>query len=88
LVGEDEVTSAVKLPPVSTRAWFRGQSLLRFSNQIAGASWDSVIFDVSADRPLVRIPTLDPLRGNQEQLGDIFESANSAADLVMRLSDS
>lgn len=86
LVGEEEVTAAVKLPPISTRAWFRGQSLLRYSDQIAGASWDSVIFDVSADRPLVRIPTLDPLKGNQEQLGDIFKSSDSAADLVMRLS--
>jgi len=88
LVGDAEIIAAVKFPPISTRAWFRGQSLLRFSNQIAGASWDSVIFDISADRPLLRIPTLDPLKGNQEQLGDIFESAKSAADLVMRLSHS
>lgn len=86
LVSHDDVTRAVKYPPISTRAWFRGQSLLQYANCIAGASWDSVIFDVSADRPLVRIPTPDPLKGNKQQLQDVFDASESVADLVLRLS--
>lgn len=85
LTAEKEVELAMKNPPGSTRAWFRGQSLLKFPESIAGASWDSVIFDVGVDRPLVRIPTLDPLKGTQSQVGELFEISTTAGDLIRRL---
>lgn len=86
LTNDEEVVAAISTPPISTRAWFRGQVLLKFSSQVAGASWDSVIFDVSPDRPLVRIPTLDPLRGTKAQLEDIFTNSLTASDLLAQLS--
>jgi len=82
----DEIESAVQIPPTSTRAWFRGQALRHFPNKIAGASWDSVIFDVSADRPLVRIPTTDPYKGTKVQLGDIFERNQDISSLIEQIS--
>ncbi|MFY9324965.1 MAG: proteasome accessory factor PafA2 family protein, partial [Candidatus Nanopelagicales bacterium] len=87
LTDEQAVEEAIKNPPSSTRAWFRGQALLKFPNEIAGASWDSVIFDVGADRPLVRIPTLDPLKGTRVQVEELFNSSSSAADLIMQLGE-
>lgn len=86
LTSDEDVIAAVTSPPTSTRAWFRGQALLKFTSQVAAASWDSVIFDVSTDRPLVRIPTLDPLKGTEAQLADIFNNSRSAADLLAQLS--
>ena len=35
--------------------------------------------------PLVRVPTLDPLRGTREHVGALLDSASSAADLVRSL---
>jgi Pup amidohydrolase len=85
LTNDTAVEAAIENPPSSTRAWFRGQSLMNFPNDIAGASWDSVIFDVGADRPLVRIPTLDPLKGTQAQVEELFKKSRTAADLIRQL---
>src|SRR3982075_3917193 len=64
LVTEQQVIDAVDNPPTDTRAYFRGECLRRFGADIAAASWDSVIFDLGGDS-LVRIPTLEPLRGSK-----------------------
>lgn len=53
----------------------------RFGTDIAAASWDSVIFDVGAES-LVRIPTLEPLRGTKEHVGRLLDDAASARELV------
>ena len=37
-------------PPEDTRAYFRGECLRRYAEQVAAASWDSVIFDVPGRR--------------------------------------
>lgn len=82
---EAQVAEAVLRPPEDTRAWFRGECLRRYADDVAAASWDSVIFDLP-DRPaLQRVPTLDPLRGTRAHVGDILDRAPSAADLVRML---
>ena len=43
--------------------------------------WDSVIFDVGREN-LVRIPTMEPLRGTREHVGALFESSSTAQELV------
>src|SRR6202045_4433583 len=84
LVSEQQVLSAVDKPPTDTRAYFRGECLRRFGADIAAASWDSVIFDLGGDS-LVRIPTLEPLRGSKAHVGALLESARTAAELVDQL---
>ena len=37
-------------PPEDTRAYFRGRCLEQYADQIAAASWDSVIFDLPGPR--------------------------------------
>ncbi|MCZ4558992.1 depupylase/deamidase Dop [Rhodococcus maanshanensis] len=84
LVTEQQVLDAISNPPTDTRAYFRGECLRRFGADIAAASWDSVIFDLGGDS-LVRIPTLEPLRGSKAHVGKLLESVDSAADLVDQL---
>jgi Pup amidohydrolase len=81
LLTDDEVTRAMVTPPADTRAFFRGECLRRFPAQVAAASWDSVVFDLGREN-LVRIPTMEPLRGTRDHVGALFESTSSAQELV------
>jgi proteasome accessory factor A len=81
LLTDDEVTRAMTAPPTDTRAFFRGECLRRYPAQVAAASWDSVVFDIGREN-LVRIPTMEPLRGTREHVGALFEATSSAAELV------
>ncbi|MBV9845107.1 MAG: proteasome accessory factor PafA2 [Kutzneria sp.] len=81
LVSEEEVRAAVTTPPEDTRAYFRGRCLERYPGSVAAASWDSVIFDIGRES-LVRIPTLEPLRGTKAHVGALLEAANTAEELV------
>lgn len=84
MVTEQQVLDAVTRPPSDTRAYFRGECLRKFGADIAAASWDSVIFDLGGDS-LVRIPTLEPLRGSRSHVGALLDSVDSAAELVDQL---
>ena len=78
LLTDDEVTRAMPSPPSDTRAFFRGECLRRYPAQVAAASWDSVVFDLGREN-LVRIPTMEPLRGTREHVGALFEASATAA---------
>jgi proteasome accessory factor A len=81
LVTEEEVRDAITRPPEDTRAYFRGRCLERYPAEVAAASWDSVIFDLGRES-LVRIPTLEPLRGTRMHVGDLLDASNTAVELV------
>jgi proteasome accessory factor PafA2 len=81
LLTDEEVARAMTTPPADTRAFFRGECLRRYPAQVAAASWDSVVFDLGREN-LVRIPTMEPLRGTREHVGALFESTSSAQELV------
>ena len=81
LLTDDEVTRAMSAPPADTRAFFRGECLRRYPGQVAAASWDSVVFDLGREN-LVRIPTMEPLRGTREHVGALFEASATAQELV------
>ncbi|MGH3980219.1 MAG: depupylase/deamidase Dop [Pseudonocardiaceae bacterium] len=81
LVTEEEVRAAVTTPPEDTRAYFRGRCLQRYPTEVAAASWDSVIFDLGRES-LVRIPTLEPLRGTRSHVGALLDASTSARELV------
>jgi proteasome accessory factor A len=84
LVSDDEVEWAIDHPPADTRAYFRGECLRRFSDQIAAASWDALIFDVGDDS-LRKVPTMEPTRGTQAHVSDLFESSPDAVTLLDNL---
>jgi Pup amidohydrolase len=81
LVTEEEVRAAITNPPTDTRAFFRGRCLERYPAEVAAASWDSVIFDLGRES-LVRIPTLEPLRGTRAHVGQLLDDSPTAQELV------
>jgi proteasome accessory factor PafA2 len=81
---EAEVQRAIEAPPVDTRAYFRGRCLAQFSQQVAAASWDSVIFDLGAET-LQRVPMHEPLRGTESATKALLDSCRTAADLIDKI---
>jgi proteasome accessory factor A len=84
LVTEDAVVAAMTTPPEDTRAYFRGRCLERYPAEVAAASWDSVIFDLGRES-LVRIPTMEPLRGTRGHVGELIDNSRTAEELVEAL---
>jgi proteasome accessory factor A len=81
LVTDADVDRAVGEPPEDTRAYFRGRCLEKYADDVAAASWDSVIFDVGRDS-LQRVPMLEPLRGTKAHVDDLLARCPTAAQLV------
>ena len=85
LVDDAEVERAVAEPPHDTRAYFRGRCLAQYPDDVAAASWDSVIFDLPEHDSLQRVPMLEPLRGTRAHVGPLLDRCATAADLVRAL---
>ncbi|HXH78151.1 depupylase/deamidase Dop [Nocardioides sp.] len=85
LVDDATIERAMHDPPTDTRAYFRGRCLEKFAGDVAAASWDSVIFDLPGRESLQRVPTIDPLRGSKEHVGDLLDECDTALELVSRL---
>ncbi|MDD2859367.1 MAG: depupylase/deamidase Dop [Candidatus Nanopelagicales bacterium] len=81
-VTDDAVEHARLHPPTDTRAFFRGECLRRFPDDIAAASWDSLVFDLPGRESLIRVPTIEPSRGTQAHVGALLDRATSAAHLI------
>ena len=73
-------------PPEDTRAYFRGRCLEQYADDVAAASWDSVIFDLPGRDSLQRVPTLEPLRGTRNHVKALLDRCRTAEDLVRILS--
>ena len=82
LVSPADAAAAASAAPRDTRAYFRGQCLARYGEQVAAASWDSVIFDVPGREALQRVPMLEPLRGTADHVEALLERCADAASLV------
>ncbi|HZJ06776.1 MAG TPA: depupylase/deamidase Dop [Nocardioidaceae bacterium] len=85
LLGDDEIAEAMHEPPTDTRAYFRGKCLEKYADQIAAASWDSVIFDLPGHESLQRVPTIDPLRGSRSHVGELLDRCDTAEALFAAL---
>jgi len=84
LTSDEDVARATTSPPDSTRAYFRGRCLERFSSAIVAANWDSVVFDIGED-PLRRVPMMEPLKGTARHVDTLFEGCDTPAELLRRL---
>jgi proteasome accessory factor A len=85
LLTDEQVTDAMHRPPSDTRAYFRGRCLEKYADQIAAASWDSVIFDLPGHESLQRVPTIDPLRGTRRHVGELLDRCDTAESLFAAL---
>ena len=84
LQSDEEVREAVHNPPTTTRAYFRGQCVARYPDQIVAANWDSVVFDLG-EGPLQRVPMMDPLRGTAALTEDLLKVSATADELLEAL---
>jgi proteasome accessory factor A len=82
ILTDDEIERAVIDPPEDTRAYFRGRCLAKYADDVAAASWDSVIFDLPGHDSLQRVPTLEPLRGTKAHVGALLDRCDTAEELV------
>jgi proteasome accessory factor A len=85
VVDDETIARAVTEPPSDTRAYFRGHCVSRFSKDVVGASWDSVIFDVPGHGRLQRVPTREPLRGTEALTGELFSRHQDAGSFLAEL---
>ena len=85
LIDDERVADAVADPPTDTRAYFRGRCLQKYPKDVAAASWDSVIFDLPGRDSLQRIPTMEPLRGTREHVGQLLDESETALELFEAL---
>jgi proteasome accessory factor A len=84
IVHADDVAAAMVDPPTTTRAYFRGRCLQKFTNDVVAANWDSLVFDVGRD-PLRRVPMMEPLRGTADHVGKLIDDSATASELLERL---
>jgi proteasome accessory factor PafA2 len=85
LLTDETVEKAMHDPPEDTRAYFRGRCLEKYSEHVAAASWDSVIFDLPGRESLQRVPTIDPLRGSKAHVGELLDRCETAEALFTAL---
>jgi proteasome accessory factor A len=86
VVTDAEIEHGIMSPPEDTRAYFRGRCLALYPEEVAAASWDSVIFDLPGRESLQRVPTLEPLRGTRAHVGALLDRSPTADALVEALS--
>ncbi len=84
LFSDDEIGTAVSVPPEGTRAYFRGRCVERYGSDLVAANWDSLVFDVG-EETLKRVPMMEPLRGSRERVEGLLDRAETAAELVRAL---
>jgi len=85
LLDDAAVERAMHDPPEDTRAYFRGRCLEKYADHVAAASWDSVIFDLPGRESLQRVPTIDPLRGSKQHVGELVDRCETAEQLFSAL---
>jgi proteasome accessory factor A len=84
LYDDAAVERATTRPPESTRAYFRGECVRRYGEDLIAANWDSLVFDVG-EETLKRVPMMEPLRGSRERVGDLLDGCENAAELIRAL---
>ncbi len=84
LVPRERVLEAVENPPRDSRAYFRGTAMKQFPREVYGVSWTSVLFDVG-NSTIKRVPLMDPLRGTEKLVKEIFNKSGTAEGLLSLL---
>jgi proteasome accessory factor A len=84
LVEASQVERAIRHAPDTTRAYFRGQCLERWPDQVVSANWDCLVLDVGRG-PLRRVPMMEPLRGTKDLVGQICSESGTLLELLDRL---
>ncbi len=85
VTSEQEIEAAMHRPPENTRAWFRGECVRRFPDEVVAAGWDGIVLNLGEDRGLVRLPMDDPGLGTRALTEEALLGATDIDDLLRRL---
>ena len=81
---DEEIMKAVHTPPADTRAFFRGECLRRYPQEVFGVNWDSISFAVG-EEPVRRIMMSEPLKGSRPYVEDLLKRSSTASELLANL---
>jgi Pup amidohydrolase len=84
ILKEDEIKTAIFMPPDTTRAYFRGRSVARFNSQINAIHWDEVVFDQNSSQRRVAFNHASD-DDRIEQLNTVIREASNYEDFLLRL---
>ena len=85
IVTDSEINAAIHTPPVDTRAYFRGECLRRYPDQVFGVNWDSISFGFD-DEPIKRVMMSEPLKGTRAHVQDLLNQSENAQALLANMS--
>ena len=85
MFSESEVEWAIDNPPQDTRAYVRGQAVRNYGLSVVGASWESLIFQISTSEPLHRIALPDAGGYGASETAHFFETLSNPAEFVDNL---
>lgn len=80
-----EVERAMINPPEDTRAYVRGKSVQSYGQSVVGASWESLIFQISPDEPLKRIGLPDARGYSATETAHLFAKQDELIEFVSNL---
>ena len=81
---DEEIVRAITEPPADTRAYFRGQCLKRYGDEVFGVNWDSISFGIG-EEPIKRVLMAEPLKGSKKHVEELLDRSKNAAELVRNL---
>ncbi|MGQ4807914.1 Depupylase [Candidatus Entotheonellaceae bacterium PAL068K] len=84
MLTEEDTVQAIDDPPEDTRAYFRGQCLKKFKQQIFGVNWDSISFNLGSG-PIKRILMEEPTRGTKQHVQQLLDHSATAEELVANI---
>ena len=84
MVSEDDIRRAIFSPPETTRAFFRGRAVARFSREIETIQWDEIAFTSNGTRRTVALPHPAHDAG-LERVNAAIRGARSFAEMVGKL---
>jgi len=83
VVSEDEIRRAIFSPPETTRAFFRGRAVARFTDQIESIQWNEIVLSEAGHSQRIALP--EPADENLKRLNAAVRESANFADFLRAL---
>jgi hypothetical protein len=83
VVNEDEIRRAIFSPPETTRAFFRGRAVARFTDQIESIQWNEIVLSGAGRSQRIALP--EPADESLKRLNTAMRESASFADFLRAL---
>src|SRR3989440_896550 len=83
VVSEDEIRRAIFSPPETTRPFFRGRAVARFTDQIESIQWNEIVLSEAGHSQRIALP--EPADENLKRLNAAVRESANFADFLRAL---